>query len=202
MPTRRSQDTKAAILDAARARFSVEGYRSTTIRAVARDAGIDAALVMRYFGSKAELFARATDIDLRVPDLTDEPAGGHGERLVEHFLARWDGGNPEGEVLLILLRSAATDAAAAASMRDLFARQLVPALRALVADESELSTRVGLVASQMLGLALTRSVLELPPVAQMSPGFAAANVGATIQRYLYEPLRGPRRGRTHASLRA
>lgn len=191
MPSRRSQETKAAILIAARARFSGEGYRSTTIRAVARDAGIDAALVMRYFGSKAELFARATDIDLRVPDLTDSPAGGHGERLVEHFLSRWDGENPEGEVLLILLRSAATDAAAAASMRDLFARQLVPALRPLVADETELSTRVGLVASQMLGLALTRSVLELPPVADMAPGVVAANVGATIQRYLYEPLRGP-----------
>ena len=177
MPARRSQDTKAAILDAARERFSVEGYRSTTIRAVARDAGIDAALVMRYFGSKAELFARATDIDLRVPDLTDAPAGGHGERLVEHFLSRWDGGNPEGEVLLILLRSAATDAAAAASMRDLFARQLVPALRPLVADETELSTRVGLVASQMLGLALTRSVLQLPPVADMAPGSSQRTSG-------------------------
>lgn len=188
MPARRSLETKAAILFAARARFSVEGYQSTTIRAVARDAGIDAALVMRYFGSKAELFAHATDIDLRVPDLTDSPVGGHGERLVEHFLARWDGDSPEGEVLLILLRSAATDAAAAASMRDLFARQLVPALRPLVADESELSSRVGLVASQMLGLALTRSVLELPPVAAMAPEVVAANIGATIQRYLYEPL--------------
>lgn len=192
MPARRSLETKAAILAAARARFSVEGYRSTTIRAVARDAGIDPALVMRYFGSKAELFARATDIDLRVPDLTDSPAGGHGERLVEHFLARWDGENPEGEVLLILLRSATTDAAAAASLRELFARQLVPALRPLVADESELSQRAGLVASQMLGLALTRSVLELPPVAAMAPGVIAANVGATIQRYLYEPLRPSR----------
>ena len=147
---------------------------------------------MRYFGSKAELFARATDIDLRVPDLTDSPAGGQGERLVEHFLARWDGEHPEGEVLLILLRSATTDAAAAASLRELFARQLVPALRPLVADESELSPRAGLVASQMLGLALTRSVLELPPVAAMAPRVIAANVGATIQRYLYEPLRPSR----------
>ena len=58
---------------------------------------------------------------------------------------------------------ATTDAAAAASMRVLFARQLVPALRPLVADESELPQRAGLVASQMLGLALTRSVLALPP---------------------------------------
>ena len=190
MTTRRSSDTKAAILAVARTRFAVEGYQSTTIRAVARDAGIDPALVMRYFGGKADLFNAATDLDLRIPDLADVPQAEHGERLVEHFLAHWDEGTPEGEVLMILLRSATTDAAAAASMRVLFARQLVPALRPLVADESELPQRAGLVASQMLGLALTRSVLALPPVAGMPPDALVANAGATIQRYLHEPLRG------------
>ena len=74
-------------------------------------------------------------------------------------------------------------------MRDLFARQLVPALRPLVADESELSQRAALVASQMLGLALARSVLELPPFAAMARNVIVANVGATIQRYLHAPLR-------------
>ena len=80
--TRRSSDTKAAILVAARTRFAAEGYRSTTVRAVARDAGIDPALVMRYFGGKADLFVAATDIDLRIPDLSDVPVAEHGERLV------------------------------------------------------------------------------------------------------------------------
>lgn len=185
---RGSQSTKAAILSAARTRFATEGLQATTIRAVARDAGIDPALVIRYFGSKAGLFAAATDIDLRIPDLADVPKSSHGRRLVEHFLSRWDAGTPEGEVLLILLRSAATDAAAAASMRELFARQLVPALRPLVPDESELPRRAGLVAAQMLGLAFTRSVLELPPVAGMPSDVITANVGATIQRYLHKPL--------------
>lgn len=189
-PARRSSDTKAAILAAARTRFAAEGYRSTTIRAIAQDAGVDPALVMRYFGAKAGLFAAATDLGLEIPDLTDSPSQEHGERLVAHFLARWDEGTPEGEVLMILLRSATTDADAAASMRALFARQLVPALRPLVDDESELPQRAGLVASQMLGLALTRSVLELPPVTGMTPEALAANAGATIQRYLHEPLHG------------
>lgn len=186
---RRSVDTKAAILAAARTRFATDGYGPTTIRGVARAAGIDPALVMRYFGSKASLFAAATDIDLQIPDLTNTPADEHGERLVAHFLARWDDRTPEGEVLLILLRSAATDGAAAASMRELFARQLVPGLRPLIADEDQLTRRVGLVASQMLGLAFTRSVLELPPVAEMAAEAVAANIGPTIQRYLHGPLR-------------
>jgi AcrR family transcriptional regulator len=187
--TRNSSDTKAAILAAARTRFAAEGYRSASILAVARDVGVDAALVVRYFGSKPGLFAAATDIDLRVPDLATAPAGEHGERLVEHFLTRWDAGTPEGQVLLILLRSAASDVAAAAGMRELFATQLVPALRRLIADGTEVPRRAALIASQILGLALARSVLELPPFEEMPPSEIAANVGATVQRYLHEPLR-------------
>src|SRR5215213_283933 len=186
---RNASDTKAAILAAARTRFATEGYRSASIRAVARDVGVDAALVVRYFGSKPALFAAATDVDLRIPDLTDTPAGEHGERLVEHVLSRWDAATPEGQVLLSLLRSAASDAAAAAEMRELFASQLVPALRHLITDQSEVPQRAALVASQILGLALARSVLELPPFEAMPPDVIAANVGATVQRYLHEPLR-------------
>ena len=185
---RNSSDTKAAILAAARTRFAAEGYRSASIRAVARDVGVDAALVVRYFGSKPGLFAAATDIQLRIPDLTAAPAGEHGERLVEHFLSRWDPGTPEGQVLLSLLRSAASDPAAAAGMRELFARQLVPAVRRLVTEESEVPQRAALVASSILGLALTRSVLELPHFDAMPTEVIAANVGATLQRYLHEPL--------------
>jgi AcrR family transcriptional regulator len=192
--TRGSVETKAAILAAARTRFAAEGYRSASIRAVARDVGVDAALVVRYFGSKPGLFAAATDIDLRIPDLADEPPNTHGERLAEHFLTRWDPGTVEGQVLLSMLRSAASDPAAAAGMRELFAHQLVPALRRLIADESDVPQRAALVASQLLGLALARSVLELPPFDAMPPDVVAAQVGATIQRYLHEPLRPPRSG--------
>jgi AcrR family transcriptional regulator len=190
-PVRRASDTKAAILAAARTRFAAEGYRSASIRAVARDVGVDAALVVRYFGSKPGLFAAATDLDLRLPDLGDVPAGAHGHRLVEHFLVRWDAGTLEGQVLLGLLRSAASDPAAAAGMRELFASQLVPAVRRLIADEAEAPQRAALVAGQVLGLALARSVLELPPFAAMSQDLIAASVGATVQRYLHEPLPAP-----------
>jgi AcrR family transcriptional regulator len=185
---RRSSDTKAAILAAARIRFAAEGYTSASLRAVARDAGVDAALVVRYFGSKPGLFAAATDIDLRIPDLTDAPTGEHGTRLVEHFLSRWDPGTPEGQVLLSMLRSATSDVAAAAGMRELFSRQLVPALRQLIPEATEVPLRAAFVASQILGLALARSVLELPPFDAMPPAVIAANVGATIQRYLHDPL--------------
>ncbi|MFD6811748.1 helix-turn-helix domain-containing protein, partial [Streptomyces anthocyanicus] len=64
---RRSDTTRAAILEAARERFAADGYERATIRAIARDAGIDPSLVMRYFGNKEGLFAAASEIDLALP---------------------------------------------------------------------------------------------------------------------------------------
>ena len=62
--------TRADILSAARSRFAAEGYERTTLRAVAADVGVDAALVIRYFGSKQELFAAAADFTIELPDLS------------------------------------------------------------------------------------------------------------------------------------
>ena len=67
---RTSQDTKAAILAAARERFGTAGFQAATIRAIAADAGIDPSMVMRYFGSKDQLFAAVAEFDLRFPDFT------------------------------------------------------------------------------------------------------------------------------------
>lgn len=67
--TRRSDATRAAIVAAAREQFAAHGYQAATIRGVASAAGIDPALVMRYFGNKEGLFAAAAEFDLRLPDL-------------------------------------------------------------------------------------------------------------------------------------
>ena len=76
---RNASQTRADILGAARRRFGAEGYERTTLRAVAADVGVDAALVIRYFGSKQDLFAAAADFAIELPDLSnvdpDEVAG-------------------------------------------------------------------------------------------------------------------------------
>src|SRR3954468_1292530 len=87
---RRSDATRAAILAAARGRFAADGYERATIRAIAADASIDPAMVMRYFGNKEKLFAAAADFDLRLPDLSAVPPGEVGRALVRHFLDRWE----------------------------------------------------------------------------------------------------------------
>lgn len=180
--------TRARILAAARAQFARQGYDRTTIRTVAAEAEADPALVMRYFGSKDGLFAAASAFDLRFPDLGAVARDRLGETMIRHFLTLWEG-DPSDQSLRILLRAGATEAEAAARCRALFADQVLPAVRKAAPDQEEL--RAGLIATQMLGLALCRFILEVPPVANMPPETVIATIGPTLQRYLTGPLGQP-----------
>ncbi|MFD6271081.1 TetR/AcrR family transcriptional regulator [Nocardia asteroides] len=180
-PARRSDATKAVILDAARARFAVDGYAKATIRAIAADAEIDPSMVMRYFGSKDGLFAAAVQIDLDLPDLAAAPPEAMGELLVRRFLAIWEG--RENTVLLILLRSSITDDKVADRFRAIFADQVLPAVLRF-GDPADAPRRGGLVVTQLLGIALCRYILRLPPVVEMRPDQLIADVSPVIQGYL------------------
>lgn len=179
----RSAGTRANILRAAQARFASDGYHKATIRAIAADANIDPSMVMRYYGNKATLFAAAVDIDLRLPDVNKISKSRLGETLVRHFLDRWEG-DPADDALLMLLRSAATDDAAAERMRMIFRSQLVPVVGRVVGNTAEAKRRAGLIATQMLGLALCRHILRLSPVAALSRDAVVNSIGPAIQRYL------------------
>lgn len=177
---RSSADTKAVILTAAREHFARSGYERATIRGIAADAEIDPSMVMRYFGSKEGLFAAAAQFDLELPDLAATADDELGRRLVAHFVARWE----RDEALVVLLRSAATNAAAAQRMSEIFSAQLLPVIGG--PGDFEAARRAGLIATQMLGLALCRYVLRLPPVVAMSPAELTDWLGPTVQRYLRE----------------
>ncbi|MBG0827070.1 TetR/AcrR family transcriptional regulator [Planomonospora sp. ID67723] len=179
---RSSEDTKALILAAARERFAADGYERATIRAIAADVAIDPSMVMRYFGNKEKLFAAAADVDLRFPDLTGLPRESVGTALVTHFLDRWEG----DEGMMILLRTGVTNEAVAERLRGIFAAQLGPLIAALHDDPSQAPSRAGLAASQVLGMALCRYVLRLPPVVAMSREEIVHWLGPTLQRYLAE----------------
>jgi AcrR family transcriptional regulator len=178
---RSSEQTKAVILAAAREQFARSGFERATIRAIAADANIDPSMVMRYFGNKDQLFAAAADFDLAIPDLTDVDRDQLGARLAGHFISRWE----RDEALILLLRSSATNADAAQRMRVIFASQLLPVIVQLnpVAPER----RAALIATQMLGLALCRYVLQLPPIVTMPHDEAVAWLGPTVQRSLDAP---------------
>src|SRR5258708_3109164 len=144
-------------------------------------------MVMRDYGSKVKLFAVAVDVQLQLPDLTAIPTRHLGEALVAHFLRRWEG-DPTDDALLMLLRSAATDDFAAERMRAIFPDQLTPALLSLTAHPPHAPRPPAPIAPQMLGLALCRNILRLPPVSGLDPEPVVAMIGPTIQRYLTAPL--------------
>ena len=166
------------ILAAAKERFARSGFERATIRAIAADAGIDPSMVMRYFGSKDQLFAAAADFDLQIPDLSRVDQTDVGARLVDYFIERWE----RDEALIVLLRASTSNAEAAERMREIFAGQLVPVVARINPDRP--ARRASLIATQMLGLALCRYVLRLPPIVEMTHDEVVAWLGPTIQRYL------------------
>jgi AcrR family transcriptional regulator len=174
--------TRAAILEAAQALFAEIGYERTTIRGVAGRASADPALVIRYFGSKDGLFAQATSFDLKLPDLSGAPRGKIGHILIVHFLELWEGALSNGS-LPILLRAAASNEGAAERIRQIFAGQVIPALRqAAVSPDAE--KRAGLISSHLLGLALSRYILKLPVAVSLTKEEIIQSVGPALQRYL------------------
>jgi AcrR family transcriptional regulator len=183
----RSEATRRAILDAARAIFASHGYEQTTIRAVAAEAGIDASMVMRYFGSKAGLFAAAASVNLEPPDLGSVPARRRGELLVRHFVDRWEC-NPSAASLVLQLRAGVTDDAVAEQVQTNFRRLIVAPVAAL--GDPDADRRSALIATQLLGLAVSRYILRNEPLASMPIEEVVANISPTIQRYLTQPIAG------------
>ncbi|MGA4539308.1 TetR family transcriptional regulator [Uniformispora flossi] len=181
--TRRSDATRAAILAAARERFAADGYEKATIRAIARDATIDPSMVMRYYGSKADLFVAAVAIDPRLPSLPVEPHDTIGRTLARHFLTLWE----ENEELTALMRVGVTDPTAADRMQSVLRDQLTPLARKVGPAPDQASARAALCASAVLGLALTRYVLRFPASVELDREEIVDWLGPTIQRYLTDP---------------
>jgi AcrR family transcriptional regulator len=178
---RNAAQTRADILASARRRFATEGYERTTLRAIAADVGVDAAMVTRYFGSKQDLFAAAVDFVIELPDLSnvdpDEVAG----LLLPRFFAVWE----EDEKFLALLRAAMTSPVAADALRRVFAEQVAPKLIAATPDNP--IPRIGLMGAFVIGLATTRYVLRNPPIASLSRDELSRWAAPVIRQLLVGP---------------
>jgi AcrR family transcriptional regulator len=175
---RNAADTRADILAAARVRFGSDGYERTTLRAVAADVGVDPALVIRYFGSKQDLFAAAAEFTLDLPDLSKVDPDKVAEALLPRFFAVWEADT----TFLALLRAAMTSPTAADTMRMVFARQVAPTLAAITPDHP--AQRAALMGAFIIGLATTRYVLANPAVADLDHDELIAWAGPVIRQLL------------------
>lgn len=187
MRPRNAVQTRADILSAARRRFASEGYERTTLRAVAADVGVDAALVIRYFGSKQDLFAAAAEFTIDLPDLSGVEPGQVAEILLPRFFAVWE----EDETFVALLRAAMTSQLAADALRRVFAEQVAPKLVTATPDHPV--QRIGLMGSFVIGLAITRYVLLNPPIAGLSREEVSRWAAPVIRQLLVGPAPGDSR---------
>jgi AcrR family transcriptional regulator len=181
---RNAHQTRADILAAARLRFGSDGYERTTLRAVAADVGVDPALVIRYFGSKQDLFAAAAEFTLDLPDLTAVHPDDVADALLPSFFAVWE----EDATFVALLRAAVTSTTAAATMRRIFATQVAPKLAAVTPDHPV--QRAGLMGAFVVGLATARYVLNNPSVADLGHDELIAWARPVIRQLLVGPAPG------------
>jgi AcrR family transcriptional regulator len=184
---RTGQQSKQRIIDAAREKFTRDGYERATVRGIAADAGVDVAMVYYFFGNKEGLFSAAILTGPEHPlhqlaTLLDESSDDIGARLVRRFLEHWDEGGLF-EPLLTVWRSAAIQPAARKVLHDALAGPMASRVAAQfgVADAV---LRVELVASHLTGLAFARYQLKIEPMASTPVDDLVTWVGPTVQRYL------------------
>ncbi|WP_433162845.1 TetR family transcriptional regulator [Kribbella sp. CA-247076] len=179
-------DTRGEILRAARDSFADKGFTATSIRAIAREAGVDAALVHHYFGSKDELFieSMALPVDPRqvAAQIMDGPADELGRRIATVFLGVWE--SPDGQQRMkAIIRSVVSSDAVARIMREGMGQMIIqPVSRFL--DTPDAHLRVGLAATQLIGVAMARYLIELEPIASAELGTLIDRLAPVLQHHL------------------
>ncbi|MER5889178.1 TetR family transcriptional regulator [Streptomyces sp. NPDC001941] len=177
------------ILAAARAEFAARGYDKTSVRGIAKAAGVDPALVHHYFGTKDEVFEAAIEVTMEpalvVSAVVGEGPDGIGERLARYFLGVWE--NPAVRTpMLAVIRSALTHDAAAKVLRAFVLRRVLERVAADL-DVPDPKLRAELAASHMVGIAMLRYVVRVEPLASADPEEIVKLVAPTLQRYLTVP---------------
>jgi AcrR family transcriptional regulator len=173
-------------LAAARTAFGTHGYDATSLRGVARAAGVDPALVHRFYGGKPALFAAAMDLPAEpgvlVGALLEAGLDGIGDRIIRTFLAVWD--SPADRLRMTALLSTGASSEASAELLRGFLTEAILTPLAAATDRDDGPLRASLAASQLVGLALARYVLKIEPLASTDAQTVAAALGPTLQRYL------------------
>jgi AcrR family transcriptional regulator len=182
----------ARILSAARASFAAHGYAGTSLRSVARDAGVDPALVSYYFKSKSGLLDAAL---VPPPGWTDAianaaatPIQRRGVALVQTMIGAWEAPATE-EFLRSTILTAAHEPIALQRLATNFAVHILDAVSSRLDDDERL-VRASLAATQIVGLAMMRYVWKVGAIATIPSNQAVALVAPTVQRYLSGKVTG------------
>ncbi|VBA57820.1 TetR/AcrR family transcriptional regulator [Mycobacterium attenuatum] len=179
-------DTRERILACARELFAHDGIDRTSIRAVAAAAGVDAALVHHYFGTKQQLFAAAIHIpvdpmDIIVP-MRETPVEELAVKLPAALLALWD--SELGPRLIATVRSLLTGTDVT-FVRSFFEDVVTKELGSRVDNPPGTGRiRAQFVASQLIGVAMARYIVKVEPFASLPAEQIVQTMAPNLQRYL------------------
>ncbi|MEV5569577.1 TetR family transcriptional regulator [Spirillospora sp. NPDC052269] len=177
-------DTREKILAAARDLFAEKGFDGASLRAIAREAGVDPALVHHYFGSKEGVFVAAMRFPVNPAELLPKVMAGDPDRLGElfarSFIGVWDDPDKRAPIVA-MLRSAMTNERAATLMREFVTSTLLE--RFAAAREVPL-LRIQAAIGQLIGMMILRHVIRVEPLASATPDELVALVAPTLQRYI------------------
>ncbi|MGM1058144.1 TetR family transcriptional regulator [Saccharothrix sp. Mg75] len=187
------EDTRAALLQAAREVFVERGYEGATVRSIATRAGVDAAMVNHWFGGKEGLFAKAVlqvpiDPNALVEQLLDGPPEEIGERIVRNFVTIWDATG--GGQFAALVRSVTSQEQVAGVLQEFFVQTLLKRVVCRL-DVPDADLRATLLASQIFGMGIIRYVVRFEPFASADVDTVVRAIAPNLQRYLTGDLDRP-----------
>lgn len=180
-------DSRERILTTARRLFAEHGFEGTSLRQVGREAGVDPAMVHHFFRDKDELFALSVELPADPADVlagvTSLDPRQRAEEIVRSVLRLWE--SPAQHRLVAFIRGTLGSRTKTAMLREMVSRTILSRITAgLPGTPQQLALRGDLVASQMVGLMLTRYVVRLEPLASATPEEVIRHVAPTIERYL------------------
>jgi len=184
--------SRDAVLSAAKQRFATEGYEKTTLRAIAQDAHVDPSMVLYLFGSKEELFRESLrliiDPEVLVAALTgaadDDPD--IGTRMVRTYLRIWE--TPDTAASMrVMLQSATSNSDAQDAFRGFMQNYVLTAVSGVLGGGDEARLRAMLAAGTLVGTAMLRYIIQVPPLATLSADEVVKLIAPAVTRYLVAP---------------
>ncbi|WP_167759419.1 TetR family transcriptional regulator [Mycobacterium sp. PS03-16] len=178
--------SREAVLAAAKQRFASQGYEGTTLRSIADDAHVDPSMVLYLFGSKLELFRESLrliiDPQVLVTALSDGD-GDIGTRLVRTYLQIWE--SPEtGPSMVAMLQSATSNSDAHEAFRSFMQTYVLTAVAGVFGGDEQARLRAMLSATTLVGTAILRYVMKIPPLASLTGDELVRVLAPTVTRYL------------------
>jgi AcrR family transcriptional regulator len=179
--------SRDAVLSAAKRRFGSEGYEKTTLRAIADDARVDPSMVLYLFGSKEELFRESLrliiDPQVLVAALTGDEDPDIGTRMVRAYLRIWE--TPDTAASMrAMLQSATSNSHAHDAFRSFMQDYVLSVVSGVLGGGEQARLRAMLAASQLVGMAMLRYIIEVPPLATLPVEEVVKLIAPTVTRYL------------------